>query len=184
MRKYSAWLKDNYKAAESATAGSGILPEILLSQAIIESSKNGIMPGTTLAKQYNNYFGIKAGSSWKGATVNLKTKEFSPAGEIENTADNFRVYDTAADSFNDYVKLLNSKRYAAVKKYKTATAQAAALQAAGYSTNPNYSKIISSMAEAIKSAAAELKLTVKESAPAILFAAVATALILSGNGRN
>jgi flagellar protein FlgJ len=155
--KYSVWLAANYPAAEQVTAGTGIFPEILLSQAIIESAKNGHMPGTSLAKLHNNYFGIKTGKSWKGAAVSLKTGEFTKAGAYQVQPDFFRVYKTPADSFKDYVQLLHNKRYAAARAATTERAQAQELQAAGYSTNPEYGNIVSALAETIKGAGAYIK---------------------------
>lgn len=165
-QRYSDWLSNNIFAAEKVTAGTGIFPEVLLSQAIIESAKNGKMPGTMLAAKHNNYFGIKAGKSWKGATVNMKTGEFTKAGDYYTMADSFRKYNSPAESFADYVKLLHNKRYAAALEATTPRAQAAALQAAGYSTNPDYSKIVSALAESIKNAGSALKKTVSTTAGA------------------
>ena len=57
--------------------GSGILPGTLITQAILESSGkvNGkwLVGGSGLSRKANNFFGIKAGSSWKGAVYEVKT---------------------------------------------------------------------------------------------------------------
>ena len=184
MSKYSAWLKDNYPAAVEVTAGSGIFPETLLAQAIIESAKNSKMPGSELSRLHNNYFGIKAGSKkYKGATVNFKTGEFNTAGDYYKEPADFRKYKTPADSFKDYVKFLQGKRYAKARAASTIQAQAAALQAAGYSTAPNYAETIAALAQTIKSAAGSLVSTVKKapgkSAAGFLIAAAAVGFYLS-----
>ena len=86
-----------------------------------------------LAQIYNNLFGIKADSSWKGEYVTLETFEFYDT-KIE---DKFRVYSNKNQSIKDHAKfLVDNQRY---KKYgvfeaKTYIEQAYALQNAGYST--------------------------------------------------
>ena len=139
--KYSDWIAAHYNDAKQVTAGTGIFPEVLLAQAIIESAKNGKMPGTQLARQYNNYFGIKAGKNYKGATVNMKTGEFTPAGNYYTEGALFRAYDNVQDSFADYVRVLKNKRYDKARQATTVAAQAAAIKAAGYSTAPNYADL-------------------------------------------
>ena len=59
-----------------------------------------------------NLFGIKAGSQWSGATVNVPTLEFED-GVAVRKVERFRAYDSPADSFRDYAALIrNSSRYA------------------------------------------------------------------------
>lgn len=106
-----------------------ILPSITIAQAILESSWGE----SDLAQIYNNLFGIKADSSWKGEYVTLETFEFYDT-KIE---DKFRVYSNKNQSIKDHAKfLVDNQRY---KKYgvfeaKTYIEQAYALQNAGYST--------------------------------------------------
>lgn len=112
----------NYKAYK-------ILPSITIAQAILESSWGE----SDLAQIYNNLFGIKADSNWKGEHVTLETLEFYDI-KIE---DKFRVYSDKSQSIKDHAKfLVDNQRY---KKYgvfeaKTYIEQANALQNAGYST--------------------------------------------------
>lgn len=159
------FINDNIALAESVTQGSGIFPEVLLAQAIVESQTNvnGVyVPGASkLASVYKNYFGIKSTPDWKGRSVNMQTREFV------NTYVNgtFRVYDTKADSFRDYVKFLKENpRYTAagVFKAKTATDQMAAIAKAGYATDPNYTSILTGI---VKSVAVEIKKKVKPKPP-------------------
>lgn len=106
-----------------------ILPSITIAQSILESSWGE----SDLAQIYNNLFGIKADSSWKGEYVTLETFEFYDT-KIE---DKFRVYSNKNQSIKDHAKfLVDNQRY---KKYgvfeaKTYIEQANALQNAGYST--------------------------------------------------
>jgi len=187
MSKYSEWIAANSNAAINATKGTAIFPEILLSQAIIESAKGGKMPGTQLAKQYNNYFGIKAGKKWTGKTATFDTGEVDQAGnKYIETAARFRAYATPGDSFKDYVKFLQvNPRYKKVFTATTPEAQARELQRAGYSTNPNYSEIISSMANVIKKALGATTHLVAENKgkTAIVLLTVAAATYYLTNGR-
>lgn len=182
--KYSDWLASNYAAAVKVTEGTGIFPEVLLSQAIIESAKGGKMPGTKLAREYNNYFGIKAQKGYKGKAVNMQTGEYNSDGEHYMTGANFRVYNSPADSFADYVKFLSGKRYKKAREAKSAMAQAAALQAAGYSTAPDYGEKVAALATTIKNAAGALATAVKNNpgksgAAGLLLVAGAAALYFS-----
>ncbi len=130
-----------------STVGTGLFPSVMMAQAILESSdKNGVPGNSTLARIYNNHFGIKADKSWLGRKVNLKTREVLN-GKTVVTGDYFRVYDHELQSFNDRVQfLLRNKRYASagVFRAKTPDQQATCLQLAGYATDPEYAaKVIS-----------------------------------------
>lgn len=162
MSKYSKWITANYTAAKEATAGTGIYPEILLSQAIIESAKNGVMPGTALARNHNNYFGIKAGKSYTGRTVLMVTKEHDKDGSEYTENASFRAYSAPVESFKDYVQFLQkNKRYSKAIKAGSIEAQAQELQAAGYSTNSKYAAIVGGMARTIKNALGAAAGTIK-----------------------
>lgn len=129
----------------SAVKGTGLYPSVMMAQAILESSdKNGVPGNSSLAKVYNNHFGIKADKSWTGKKVNMKTREVFDGKDVI-IGDYFRVYEDALQSFKDRIQfLLKNKRYfnAGVFKSPTPEQQADALQAAGYATDPNYAKII------------------------------------------
>jgi len=135
------FINNYWNDAVEVTKGTGIFPQTLIAQAILESAKGGKVPGSLLATKYNNYFGIKAGSKkiWKGGVVNLKTKEFTGTPNAVEIKDGFRVYDSPKDSFADYVKFLSTKRYKPVREATTPEAQAMALKKAGYATDANYS---------------------------------------------
>lgn len=141
--------------ARELTAGTGIFPEIMLSQAIVESSGfNGRewVPGLSqLAQSANNYFGIKADPSWKGQSVEFKTGEYFN-GKPTKVIGKFRKYSSPVESFKDYIRFLQTNpRYKAAGVFSAATAedQAKALKAAGYATDPNYVTLISSVASQV-----------------------------------
>lgn len=112
----------------------GLLPSVLIAQASLESDW-GL---SSLAAKYNNYFGVKKGSTWTGKTVKLKTREVKNGESVYVLAD-FRVYDSVAESIADRNKLLlKNKRYAEVPRATTAEGQAKALADAGYATGTKY----------------------------------------------
>ena len=127
--KYTKFIEEIKDEAIKNYKEYKILPSITVAQAILESSWGE----SDLAQIYNNLFGIKADSSWKGEYVTLETFEFYDT-KIE---DKFRVYSNKNQSIKDHAKfLVDNQRY---KKYgvfeaKTYIEQAYALQNAGYST--------------------------------------------------
>lgn len=126
--------------AMQACKGTGLFPSTMIAQAIIESN-NG---NSDLAAMYNNHFGIKADRAWRGAVVNMSTREVL-AGKDVYIKDGFRAYPTLLEGFLDRNKFLKqNKRYtqAGVFTAKTPEQQADAFQEAKYATDPNYAKII------------------------------------------
>lgn len=81
---------------------SGVLASITLAQGILEGGSGT----SSLAAKYNNHFGIKAGSSWTGNTVVLKTGEYDSNGNYYTINSAFRAYNSAADSFADHSRFI------------------------------------------------------------------------------
>lgn len=133
----------------NATVGTGLFPSVMMAQAILESSDSKGVPGnSSLARLYNNHFGIKADRNWAGKKVNLKTREVVKGNEVVFLGQFFRVYDCALESFYDRVAFLKAnKRYEkhGVFTSPTPVDQANALQAAGYATDPQYANIINKL---------------------------------------
>lgn len=111
----------------------GFLKSVIIAQAAIESNWGR----SALSAKYNNFFGIKAGTSWKGKTVNMKTGEVFDGKNVTINS-NFRVYDSLADSIRDRNRLLRTKRYKPVEAATTPEAQATAIKECGYCTATNY----------------------------------------------
>lgn len=107
----------------------GILPSVVIGQAILESQW-----GTSeLATRYNNYYGIKADSSWNGAICNYSTKE----NYNDVIKANFRAYSTIEESVIDLGAFINNNsRYRENGFFngKNYVEQAEALERAGYAT--------------------------------------------------
>ena len=106
----------------------------IIAQAIIESGwgKSG------LASKYHNYFGLKCGSSWKGKSVNMTTREEYKVGTITNIRANFRVFDDFDDGIRGYFEFINTRRYANLKGVKSPEDYVRRLKADGYATSSKY----------------------------------------------
>lgn len=141
MSKVTDYISKHAKGAVWGTWGTSILPETVLCQSGVESSWGESL----LASKYNNYFGIKAGTAWKGKTVTLATKEYLN-GQYVTIYDKFRAYDSFSDSVKDYILFLRSnKRYVNVFNQKDIYNQLVALKVAGYATAPNYATVINNV---------------------------------------
>jgi len=123
-------------AAIAAAAGSTIFPETILTAAALESGYGK----SKLSSQYNNFFGIKADSSWKGKSVVFATKEQDKNGKVFTVNAKFRHYDTVEESFRNYVKFISGPRYvkAGVTTAATVEKQFMAIKAGGYATDVSY----------------------------------------------
>ncbi|ONF78111.1 flagellar rod assembly protein/muramidase FlgJ [Salmonella enterica subsp. enterica serovar Typhimurium] len=97
-----------------------------------------------------NVFGVKATASWKGPVTEITTTEYEN-GEAKKVKAKFRVYSSYLEALSDYVALLTrNPRYAAVTTAATAEQGAVALQNAGYATDPNYARKLTSMIQQLK----------------------------------
>ena len=124
-----------YSQALSIENKSKINRYLILSQAYLESGAGESL----LAKKYNNFFGLKANTTWKGQKVKLKTKEADKSGNLYDTTAEFRVYNSPLDSFQSYANVLSSKRYkdAGIFTSIDPAEQAKAVVKAGYATDPS-----------------------------------------------
>ncbi|EME3523362.1 glycoside hydrolase family 73 protein [Enterococcus faecium] len=127
--------------AQELQDGYGVLPSIILGQAILESNWGK----STLASKYNNLFGIKAYGDQK--KVSLETKEFVNEEWITIQGD-FKVYDSWEQSMDDHTQLFvqgvdwNPALYEKVITATNYQEAAQALQEAGYATDPDYAQKI------------------------------------------
>lgn len=124
----------------------GILPSIILGQAILESNWGQ----STLASQYYNLFGIK--SSGSQASIHLETQEYVNNQWI-TIQGNFRVYQSWEESMDDHTLLFvngtdwNSDLYKNVLSATNYQEAATALQTAGYATDPDYAQKVINVIE-------------------------------------
>jgi flagellar protein FlgJ len=123
-------------AAEAAQA-LGIAPHLLIGQAALESGWGRHELKAADGSSSHNLFNIKAGASWKGATVEKTVTEYVNGKPVQST-EKFRAYDSYSEAFADYAKLLTGNpRYAGVLN-QDAEGFAQGLQKAGYATDPAY----------------------------------------------
>ncbi|MCS8563711.1 N-acetylmuramidase [Pediococcus pentosaceus] len=109
---------------------------VAMAQAVLESGYGT----SSLAQEAHNLFGIKADSTWKGATYTKSTKEVINGRTVTINA-SFRKYASIKDSIADYAKKLESRaQYANAFAPKSANyvASIKAIKAGGYATSTTY----------------------------------------------
>lgn len=119
--------------AEAKRRGYRICSTVI-AQAIIE----GAAGTSSLAKTYHNHFGMKCGKSWKGGSVNLKTKEEYSPGTLTTIKDNFRTYPTDEAGVSGYYDFISAPRYDNLKTATTYKEYAERLKLDGYATSSSY----------------------------------------------
>ncbi|MBT9540521.1 flagellar assembly peptidoglycan hydrolase FlgJ [Thiobacillus sp.] len=127
--------------AQAASASSGIPAQFMMGQAALETGWGKAEIRGADGQNSHNLFGIKAGGSWTGRTVDIVTTEYVN-GKPQKQVDTFRAYDSYADSFRDYAKLLggNARYQHVVAAGHDAAGFAQGLQQAGYATDPKYAQ--------------------------------------------
>ena len=91
-----------------------------------------------LASKYYNYFGMKCGNSWKGASINLKTKEEYQPGILTNIRDNFRVYPNTSIGVEGFFDFIDTIRYQNLKDVTSPLSFIRTIKNDGYATDSNY----------------------------------------------
>lgn len=129
--------------AVEASRSTGIPPQFLVAQSALESGwGRGELRKADGSPSFN-LFGIKAGASWQGATVDATTTEYVN-GEPQKMVERFRAYGSYEEAFRDYAALLrNNPRYSGVIGSQDGTEFARRLQQAGYATDPMYADKLS-----------------------------------------
>lgn len=132
--------------ADEASAATGIPAKFMLGQAALESGWGKREIKGRDGTNSNNLFGIKATPDWKGKVVEATTTEYVN-GKAQTKVERFRAYDSYADSFKDYARLITSNpRYEKVlASAGDASAFAQGLQKAGYATDPQYANKLTSI---------------------------------------
>jgi flagellum-specific peptidoglycan hydrolase FlgJ len=109
-------------------------PSAIIGQAILESGWGKSL----LASKYHNYFGLKCGSSWRGKSVNMTTKEEYTRGTLTNIRDNFRVFDTMEDGIKGYFEFISYSRYSNLKSATSSKNYLQLIKSDGYATSSTY----------------------------------------------
>lgn len=141
-RQRQQFIKRVAPYAQQLQQRTHVLASLQIAQAILESDWGE----STLASQYHNYFGVKAGQNEPG--VVLSTLEFID-DHYETVSARFRTYPNWQASFAAHAQLFvngvdwNPDKYADVLAATDYRSGAAALQKDGYATDPSYTdKII------------------------------------------
>ena len=134
-----SFIEQLYPAAQKAAEQLGIDPKALLAQAAIETGWGQHMIHNTSGENSHNLFGIKADRRWQGDRAMVDTIEFEKGVAATKKAP-FRVYDSFADSMQDYVGFVkqNPRYDEAVNQSQSPLNYFSELQKAGYATDPEY----------------------------------------------
>lgn len=107
LEKIGAYAQQHYNETQ-------ILPSLVVAQYCQESFSNGRL--SSLASKYRNYFGMKVGtSSYKGASVNMKTGEQTSSGSNYVIKANFRAYSSFEEGMQGYYAFLEYSNYRNLK---------------------------------------------------------------------
>jgi flagellar protein FlgJ len=131
-------------AAEEAEQVTGVPAKFMMGQAALETGWGRRVIRNADGTSSNNLFGIKAGPGWKGKVATAVTTEYIN-GKPHTRVEKFRAYDSHADAFKDYARMLsNNPRYEKVLAHGgDASTFAHGLQRAGYATDPQYAAKLS-----------------------------------------
>ncbi|CDZ92980.1 flagellar assembly peptidoglycan hydrolase FlgJ [Pseudomonas saudiphocaensis] len=139
--------------AEKAAARLGVEPRFLVAQAALETGWGKSMIRQKDGSNSHNLFGIKA-TGWQGASATVMTTEYVN-GKATRERAGFRAYDSFEQSFNDYVRLLESNgRYQKAIQVASTSGDSERfvneLQRAGYATDPQYARKINQIARKVQ----------------------------------
>ena len=140
--------KDFINTIKNDAMVSAAQSKIYASFSIAEAALESAWGSSMLATQGHNLFGVKADKSWKGNTINLRTREFLNGRWCFVNA-LWRKYPSWLGGFNDHAEFLhNNKRYEKAFLAKSVEEFIVEIANAGYATDPLYaSKIISIIKE-------------------------------------
>ena len=132
------------EAAAAVARESGIPASFMIGQAGHETGWGRSEIRHADGANAHNLFGIKATGGWTGKVAEITTTEYIN-GEPRKVTARFRAYDSYADSFRDYARLISqSPRYQEVMdNLQSPVAFARELQQAGYATDPQYAAKLS-----------------------------------------
>ncbi|MBX3592312.1 MAG: flagellar assembly peptidoglycan hydrolase FlgJ [Burkholderiaceae bacterium] len=125
--------------ALAAQRSTGVPAAFVVGQAALESGWGRQEIRHPDGRSAHNLFGIKAGTGWKGATVEVATTEYVD-GKPQRTVERFRAYGSYEEAFRDWASLMSANaRYAPVLRAgQSVSGYASGMQRAGYATDPRY----------------------------------------------
>lgn len=125
----------NEKNKRKKAGKKWVLPSVCIAQAALETGW-GTSP---LMVKANAYFGIKAGTNWKGKVYDTKTQECYDGVNHVTITDTFRAYDSLKESVADYFDLITGlSRYSNACNVTDARKCIQAIKDGGYATSPTY----------------------------------------------
>ena len=144
----AAFVKRVAPHAADAARRLGVSPRALVAQAALETGWGKHVMRDEFGASTHNYFGIKAGSDWSGATVTVATTEYVD-GRAVTVREPFRAYPDEAAAFEDYARLIaGSSRYARARAAgHDAAGYAHGLSSGGYASDPHYAEKIINIVE-------------------------------------
>lgn len=119
-------------------------PSAIIAQAACESAWGA----SQLSAKYYNFFGMKCGSSYKGKSVNMKTKEEYTVGTLTTIRDNFRAYDNIAQGIAGYFEFIQMSRYQNLKAATSYRDYITRLKVSGWATSSTYINTLINIVEA------------------------------------
>ena len=139
--------------AQKAAERIGVDARYLVAQAALETGWGKSIIRQQDGGSSHNLFGIKA-TGWQGASATVMTTEYVN-GKATREKAGFRAYDSFEQSFNDYVRLLESNdRYSKAIQVASTTGDSerfvSELQRAGYATDPQYARKINQIARKVQ----------------------------------
>ena len=138
MTNKDNFIAEIYPAAVKTSLETGTSKELILAQAAQETGwGRHVLAGT------HNIFNIKASADWKGPTKTFYVWEIEDGQKVWKDQE-FRVYGSTEEALRDHVQFLQENpRYTKAGLFDEGTKgdftkEAAALQKAGYATDPLY----------------------------------------------
>ena len=138
MTDNDKFIAELYPAAVKISRETGISKELILAQAAQETGW-----GQHALADTHNIFNIKASADWDGPTKTFKVWEIEHGQKVWKDQE-FRRYESAEEALRDQIKFLQENpRYTKAGLFDEGTKgdfakEAAALQKAGYATDPLY----------------------------------------------
>jgi flagellar protein FlgJ len=139
-----SFVQQHAATAQQVERSTGLPASYLLGQAGHESGWGRHEIRMAEGSPSHNLFGIKATADWKGKVATVTTTEYVD-GVPQKTSARFRAYDSYAESYRDFARLVgNSPRYAqAREQVGSVQGWAQGLQDGGYATDPDYAAKLS-----------------------------------------
>jgi hypothetical protein len=148
----SAFVEAMLPHARALEAQTGIPAHISMTQAALETGWGDRLPKNADGTSSNNYFGIKAGSNWSGKKARSLTNE-EINGRMVRMPDDFRSYDSPAQSLSDWAALLDKPMYAKARQAALsgdASGYGFQVHKAGYATDSAYPTKFAATASALR----------------------------------